>query len=231
MSLPSGIAAFTASGKTSARPYPTGRPRVGGCYPLGPSSRTSSNGHLSRAPRNGSGCPKDAADESTFPWPDFAANFSSSFASMTVLARTIRRAPAAHTSHCLRGSGLYTQLAARPAPRTPLPRTGDGRSSTDERRRGYASPNADHSEPCSAVCFVPSLGLSDCPAKRPRSHSKGSTSLIADRRFLEGCLDVDALLQLQIIPSRLIISLTTPGWSSTPQCAHRIFIDNGRPCL
>ena len=55
MSLPSGIAAFTASGKTSARPYPTGRPRVGGCYPLGPSSRTSSSSLVSRAPRNGSG--------------------------------------------------------------------------------------------------------------------------------------------------------------------------------
>jgi hypothetical protein len=45
------------------------------------------------------------------------------------------------------------------------------------------------------------LSLPDRQRIRPRSHSKGSTLFIARARFWEGCLDVDALLQLQFSPA------------------------------
>jgi hypothetical protein len=134
-------------------------------------------GLVSRPPRNGSGVlktpPTRALSLGLTSRRTFPARPPRSAASPD--NRSARPA----TLHTACELGLYTQLAARLAPRTPRQsRARDGRSSTGDPRPGAKRRDADHSEPCSVV-FVPSLGLPDCPAKRPRSHSKGSTSLIA----------------------------------------------------
>ena len=108
--------------------------------------------------------------------------------------RTSRRqAGGPYTSHCRGRASSDTRTApqvARPF-RTYALRPG-ARSAVKSRAR-----------PSEAllpfVSFL--LSLPDRQRIRPRSHSKGSTFLIARARFWEGCLDVDALLQLQFSPA------------------------------
>jgi hypothetical protein len=126
--------------------------------------------------------------------------------SLGLTSPKVFRLPATHTSQRLRRGGCLTAARPHRGPHAPTTRGRTFRDRLDS-VPDFESPELDHSEPCSVCSFL----LKACPAVgifASGPHSKGATTThCTTAGFWRDAWTWIALLQLQIIPSRSIISL------------------------